>query len=350
MFSCCIALRRMTQSCGIAIFAMCLCSSSNCPAEPQRNYYHGVNLPQAGFGEQHIPGVIGTDYAWPSASDVDLYADMGANLIRVAFLWERMQPQLDMPLEPHELAQLDTVVAAASARHVTVLLDVHNFGKYGGYFIGSDEVGPAAFADLWSRLAAHYKDQAFVAFGLMNEPYLQNAEEWATIAQQGIDAIRKTGARQLIFVPGTGFSAAHSWTSKIGKLSNAEALAKIKDPAHNFIFEAHDYFDSNASGTHPVCVSEDIGVKRLAAFTAWLRQTGNRGFLGEFGASKDPVCVEALRRTLKYMADNKDVWYGWSYWAAAAWFGDYMFNIYPPDPERFPQVEVLKEAMHGYGS
>ena len=218
---------------------------------------------------------------------------------------------------------------------------------YNGNVIGSGEVPVSAFADLWTRLAEHYKDQPYVAFGLMNEPHKQTAEEWASIAQQAIDAIRKTGAQQQIFVPGTSYSGAHSWMKKHGQLSNAEAVGKITDPANNLIIEAHDYFDSDSSGTHASCVSEDVGEQRLADFTKWLRATKHKGFLGEFGASKEPVCLAALARTLKYMSDNNDVWYGWTYWAAAAWFGDYMFNIYPPDPARFPQVEILKKAMTG---
>jgi endoglucanase len=317
-------------------------------AEPHRNELHGVNLPNAGFGGKAIPSTHGVNYLWPTPADVDMYADMGANVLRVSFLWERMQPALNGPLEKEELARLDAVVEAASARQVTVLLDVHNYGAYRKELIGSEAVPVSTFADLWARLAAHYRDKTNVAFGLMNEPHKQKADEWAPMAQAAIDAIRQTGAKQLIMLPGTRYSGAHSWLSKDGKLSNAEALGGIQDPANNFIYEVHQYFDADSSGTRPTCVSEDIGEKRLAAFTAWLRQTGHKGFLGEFGASKDPVCLAALDRTLKYMAANADVWHGWTYWAAAKWFGNYMFNIYPPDPERFPQVGVLKKAMSGY--
>jgi endoglucanase len=334
---------------GAVFFALALSVTAVYTAEPRQNFYRGVNLPQAGFGGQHIPGVAGRDYLWPTGSDVNLFADMGANVLRIPFLWERMQPQLDMPLAQHELAQLDALVAAAAMRHVTILLDVHNYGLYRKLMIGSDAVPVTAFTDLWMRLATHYKDQPFVAFGLMNEPYQHKAEEWAAIAQQAIIAIRKTGANQLILVPGTRYSGAYSWMFKDGVLSNAEALVSLTDPADHFIFEVHQYFDTDSSGMHQLCVHEDIGVQRLAAVTAWLRQTGRKGFLGEFGASKDAVCLAALKRTLRYMADNKDVWYGWSYWAAAAWFGDYMFNIYPPDPEHFPQVGILKDAMRGSG-
>lgn len=228
-------------------------------ADGKETFYQGINLPQAGFGAQHIPGVAGKDYSWPTTSDVNLYADMGANILRISFLWERMQPHLNMPLEKRELAHLDALVAAAASRKATILMDVHNYGFYNKRLISFDAIPIAAFADLWTRLAAHYKDKPFVAFGPMNEPYRLTAEERAPIKQQIINAIRETGASQLILVPGTHWSGAHSWTSKDGRLSNAEALANFTDPAHHFIFEAHEYFDVDSSGTHPACVSEDVG-------------------------------------------------------------------------------------------
>lgn len=315
--------------------------------ESPRVMYYGVNLPQAGFGEQHLPGVDGKDYLWPSAADVNSYADAGANVLRIPFLWERMQPALNGPLSANELDHLDDLVTAAGARHVMVILDIHNAGMYEHQLIGSGGVPATAFYDLWTRLATHYRDKPFVAFGLMNEPYKHQADSWALIAQGAIDAIRKTGAKQLILVPGTRWSGAHSWMWNNGGPSNAEALRDIKDPQNYFVFEAHQYLDSDSSGTHPNCVSKEIGEKRLEGMTDWLRQTGHQAFLGEFGASKDPVCIEAMRRMLRYLNANSDVWVGWTYWAAAAWFGDYMFNVYPPDPTRFPQFAVLSGAMHG---
>lgn len=303
----------------------------------------GVNLAGAEFGGH--PGKHAKTYIWPSAKDVNMYADIGMNVVRVPFSWARMQPDLYKDFDRAEIGRLDAVVKAASARKVTVLIDPHNYGGYRGKMIGSEEVPSAAFADFWTRMAAHYIDQPYVAFGLMNEPNKHKAKEWAAIAKEAIDAIRKTGAKQTIMVPGTRWTGAHSWFSGGIEASNASALENIKDPANNFVFEVHQYFDGDSSGTKPTCANEDVGVKRLEKFTAWLKRTGHKGFLGEFGASKDPVCLKALEKTLKHMADNADVWHGWTYWAAAKWFGNYMFNIYPPDAEKFPQVGVLKAGM-----
>ena len=69
-------------------------------------------------------------------------------------------------------------------------------------------------SDLWLRLLAAFPDPASTAFGLMNEPAQMPIADWAATAQQTVDALRKKGAKQLILVPGGGWSGAHSWRSK----------------------------------------------------------------------------------------------------------------------------------------
>lgn len=331
--------------CFLNFFAACT-PIHHFETEASPEFFYGVNLGAAGFNAKKIPGKHTVDYLWPDGVDVQLYADsMGVNVLRIPFLWERMQPVLYGELDKIELSRLDDVIDAASLLGITVVLDVHNFGLYHSKMVGTHDVPSTALAHFWVQMAGHYREQNFVAFGLMNEPYKHKAREWAAIAQEVIYAIRSTGAKQMIMVPGTYWSGAHSWFRKAGEMSNAEALGNIKDPEDNFVFEVHQYFDADSSGTKPACVSEDIGVRRLEKFTSWLKHTGNNGFWGEFGASPDPVCLKALEKSLMYIAENDDVWKGWTYWAAAKWFGNYMFNIYPPDVELCPQVKVLMDMI-----
>ncbi len=301
----------------------------------------GINIAGGEFAGEKLPGVYGRDYIFPSPDEIGHFAKAGMNTIRVPFLWERLQPALNGPFNADELARLDGVVANAERENVMIVLDSHNYAKYRGKDIGSADVPVAAFVDFWKRLAKHYLKSPSVIFGLMNEPYRPPSDQWAQIAQAATIGIRQTGAKQLILVPGTIWSGAHSWLKKVGQQSNAEALAGFRDPGNNFAYEMHQYFDSDSSGTTPNCVSEDVGIKALTNATEWLRKQGRQGFLGEFGASKDPTCLAALRATLKYMQDNSDVWMGWTYWSAGAWFGNYMFYPYPLD--RTPQGMVLKD-------
>jgi endoglucanase len=316
--------------------------------------FTGINLAGGEFGGNKAHAVHGKDYIYPTLADITRFADIGMNVIRVPFLWERIQPKLNGPLNETELSHLDAIISIASARHMAVILDPHNYGAYRGKPIGSTEVPINAFTDFWGRLAKHYKDEPYIVFGLMNEPIKQSAEDWASIAQKAIFAIRKENARQLILVPGTIYTGAHSWDYKVGKFSNAEALSHLIDPEKNFAIEVHQYFDSDNSGTHSGCVSDIVGVQALAGVTAWLKATENKGFLGEFGAADNAVCKAALDKTLAYMQQNSSLWLGWTYWGASAWFGDYMFNIMPPDSSKHGQINILKKYLsnvvsHGAG-
>jgi endoglucanase len=91
------------------------------------------------------------------------------NVIRVPFLWQRIQPTLGASFATAYAASLDSVVAYATGKGVWVVLDVHNYARYGSKQIGAG-VTNAQFADLWTKLANRYKANSKVIFGLMNEP------------------------------------------------------------------------------------------------------------------------------------------------------------------------------------
>lgn len=306
----------------------------------------GINLAGAEFGADKLPGVVNQDYIYPTPAVINAYADFGMNVIRVPFRWERMQPELGKLLNPDELKRLDDVVMAADARKVTVILDPHNYGHYRDTLIGDKKVPSKAFAHFWSQMARHYRNQGNIVFGLMNEPNKHTATDWAKIAKEAIQAIRKEGAKQLILVPGTLYSGAHSWHKKAGKKSNAEALAKLRDPRNNMMIEFHHYFDYNYSGTHEDCTPPEVTEAALEPVTKWLKKTKNRGFLGEFGISKTPACLDAMQGALEHLKKNSGVWGGWTYWAASEWFGNYAFNVYPVNPDTYPQLNILHKFLN----
>ena len=76
-------------------------------------------------------------------------------------------------------------------------------------------------------------------------------------------------------------------------------------------------------------VDRPVGIKALWRFTHWLRENNYRGFLAEFAAADNAICLEALDRMLQNIRDNSDVWIGWTYWGAGAWWGEYPFSVHP---------------------
>jgi endoglucanase len=210
-----------------------------------------------------------------------------------------------------------------------VILDLHNYSRYYGAVIGSDDLDVATFADLWARLATQFKDNNWVIFGLMNEPHDMPTELWLDNANAALAAIRSTGASNLVLVPGNAYTGAHSWDADWYGSPNSEVMQGVVDPGNNFAYEAHQYLDTDSSGTSADCVDSTIGSMRLAAFTDWVRQQNAQAFLGEFASSDNATCLRALDDLLDYVDENSDAWIGWTYWAAGPWWGDDIYEVEP---------------------
>lgn len=326
----------MTKHIARSLAALVLSGATALPVEAA--CFRGINLSGAEFGGRD--GIIDQQYTYPSEKIVAYFRSKGLNTVRLPFLWERLQPALGQPLSEAELGRLKQSVAMMRKAGMEVILDPHNYATYNDKQIGSRIVSVDDFADFWKRLATVFSNVEGVSFGLMNEPHAMPAERWLPSANAAIAAIRQTGARNLILVPGTDWTGAHSWQT-----SNASVMIGVTDPANNFAFEVHQYLDSNFSGTHATCTRAADAVGALDAMTDWLRKNGKRGFLGEFGGSKDPECLKGLAEMVGVVNGAKDVWTGWTYWVAGDWWPPTEpLNITPTKDGDRPQLKALLGA------
>src|SRR5690349_18786250 len=94
--------------------------------------YTGVNLSGAEFGEGSLPGTYGSDYTYPTQTEVDYFKGKGMNILRLPFRWERLQQSLNAALDTSESNRLYSFVSAATAKGVYVILDPHNYARYYG--------------------------------------------------------------------------------------------------------------------------------------------------------------------------------------------------------------------------
>jgi endoglucanase len=329
------------------LLALALALGAAGPAS-DRLAYLGVNLSGAEFGvpgefkAKYDLGTLGHDYTFPAAAEVDAYAAAGFNVIRLPFAWERLQPQANGPLDATYLAGLDEVVRAAGAKSVAVIVEPANFGYgYGGLIGGATPDG--VFADLWRRVALHYAHRPWVMFGLMNEPHDQAPADWLHSAQAAIDAIRATGAKQEILVPGTYYAQGTSWVAR----GNAADFAEhIVDPAHNSAFEIHQYNDADQSGRGPVPVSATIGAERLRDVTAWAEASGRRLFLAEFGATPSAGSITAMCNELAFVQEHRAVWQGAAIWGGGPWWPEgYELAVENKAGVFGPQIAALKDFL-----
>ena len=307
----------------------------------------GVNI---SGGEWNIKPEKGTNYFFPTKAEIEYFAGQGMNVFRYPFRWETLQPALRSPLNQPALARLKESVRFATSQKLTVILDPHNSARYGTNIVGASAVSIADFADFWAQLAAAFKDDPRVWFGLVNEPHNMSTKLWFETANAAIAAIRATGATNMILVPGNHWSGAHSWTGG-GENSNAKWALTVKDPLNHWALEVHQYVDGDSSGTKKVVVSPTIGAERLVKFVSWCRQNHLHALLGEFGVPVVPTGEEALHTMLQSMERDSDVWLGWTWWAAGSRWGDYLFSIEPKvDGSERPQMAWLRPHLKGAGA
>ena len=310
------------------------------PGPPLAKRYTGVNLAGGEFKSPSGTGVYGRDYIYPDAATAAPFVRSGMSAVRLPFRWERLQPEPMAPLDRAEVGRLDASIRALRGFQL-IILDPHNYAAYKRAKLGTPAAPGALLADFWTRLADHYRNDRQIAFGLMNEPNGIGGELWRDLAQQSLTAIRATGARNLVLVPGSNWTGAHSWTSGADR-SNAARLGSVRDPAGNMAFEMHEYPDLHSKGTEADCVSPEKITARLAPATQWLRTNKARGFLAEFGAPPTPECLATLDAMLRVMDDGRDVWLGWTYWAGGSRWGNYPLSVQPRrGGEPRPQMDVL---------
>ena len=201
-------------------------------AGPQR----GINI---GSGEH--PGS-----PYPGIDLINKVAADGFTSVRLPFNWETLQPASMSALDESKVAKLQLTVRAILAAGMTVQIDNHNYARYNGRW-----TTPAQLSDFWKRLAPRFPDHR-VSFGMMNEPFSTDfrpgvqrnlAADWEHISAATVTAIRHVGSTNLVTVSGFRWSNAYFWSCTHPK-------PWIVDPAKNYRYEAHTYFDRDTSGRY----------------------------------------------------------------------------------------------------
>lgn len=313
----------------------------------QERHPFGVNLAGAEFYHKKMDGAgrFNIDYHYPTPRELDYWASKGMKLIRLPFKWERLQREVEGPLSGDELEYIRYLLREADARGMKILLDMHNYGRRGykgrNRIIG-DTLQPAHFGQVWALIARELRDEpAIYGYGLCNEPHDMLPEcPWVSIAQTAIDSIRAVDRRTAIVVAGNTWSSAERWPDI------NQGLESLRDPSDNLIYEAHCYFDNDASGIYRKGYDEEgaypaIGIDRARPFVDWLKKHGKRGMFGEYGVpGDDPRWLECLDLFLDYLSRNG---VEGTYWAAGARWNKYILGVHPDKDYTVdrPQVAIM---------
>jgi endoglucanase len=302
----------------------------------------GVNFGSGVFDPSNVPGLYNRNYTYADESYYKRHSELGFKLVRLGFLWERIQPKLGTELDAAELARIKQSLDFAQKHGIKVILDMHNYYRYYGKLINSPEVPRAQLASTWRRMAQQLSAHpALYGYGLMNEPYNTSNGLWPKTALETAQAIRTVDSSKWIMVAGDRFSNAFFWEQYNSQLISDPWM---RDPKNNLVFEAHQYLDKDHSGTY-TNLSETfdpmIGVQRVKPWVEWLKKHNLRGYLGEHGISDfSPSAVVATDNLLAYLQQNC---IPSSYWAAGPWWGDNHMALDVSTNKARPQLPVLQK-------
>ncbi|KAJ6572072.1 endoglucanase [Mycena capillaripes] len=257
--------------------------------------------------------------------------DDGYNTFRLPVAWQFFTNYvLGDPINADNMVKYDALVQACLATGAFCIIDMHNYARWEKGIIGQGGPTNAQFAATWGEIAAMYKDNPKIIFGIMNEPHdVPDINLWAASVQAAVTAIRKAGATtQIILLPG------NNWTSAATFVSNgsADALKKVVNldgSTTNLIFDVHKYLDFDNSGTNPECTTNNIA-EAWAPLAQWLRCNGRQAFNTETGGGYNTTsCLTLMCQQIAFQAQNSDVFLGYVGWAAGNFFTGYVLSELP---------------------
>ncbi len=217
---------------------------------------NGINLAGGEFGS-NMPGVYGTDYIYPGATDFNAVASiLPAGTVRVPFKWERMVRSWPYgQLDNGEVARINTVLAQAETAGLKVILECHNYGRriINGVTQTMATSGPlnhSHLRDLWLKIASRWRGNGtLLGYEIMNEPHdlVGGAATWQWIANQVVEAIRNPGLGNDPIKP--VFVATYDWSSSVRVAQNHPNGGFITNGG-DIWYVTHYYADPDQSGNY----------------------------------------------------------------------------------------------------
>ncbi|RDX54717.1 endoglucanase [Lentinus brumalis] len=301
--------------------------------------FAGVNIAGFDFGCS-TDGTCSASGAWPPLTQYygndgegqmqHFVKDDGFNVFRLPVGWQYLTDGvLGGTIDEDNFAEYDALVQACLNTGASCIIDIHNYARWNGKIIGQGGPTNEQFAELWSSVAAKYANNSKIIFGVMNEPHdVPDINLWADSVQAAVTAIRKAGATsQIILLPGNNWTSAETFISN----GSGAALIKVTNPdgsTTNLVFDVHKYLDSDNSGTHEECVTNNID-NAWAPLAEWLRCNGRQAFNTETGGGNVASCQQFMCEQVAFQNANSDVFLGYVGWAAGNFYQGYALGEVP---------------------
>lgn len=265
-----------------------------------------INLGMGAGGDSVLPGIHGTNYGFPTETEVKRAYSYGIRRIRVGFLWERaVKPGGKSELYRGNNQTIDEMIKLGRICKqvgMTIKWDMHNYGGYsntnsssGRKKVGSNG-GPSIdiYANDWKAIILALKSDkdcwdATYGFDTMNEWESMTYAVVKAAGQKVLDVCAPVSEKKMFIFEGINYSSCTNW------VQNNPDYYTLKHPlGKEYIeFSAHLYLDAGADGyyTEGDIVSAGdaakgwtqatVGLKRIEGFARWCKQYGVKGNIGE---------------------------------------------------------------------
>ena len=160
-------------------------------------------------------------------------------------------------------------------------------------------------------------------------------------------AIRQAGATgNKILLPGNDYTSAAAFVSN----GSGAALLKVVNldgSTTNLIFDVHKYLDSDGSGTHTNCVSNQQAV--FSSLGDWLRTNKRQAILTETGGgASDSSCLTDVCQELDELNLYSGVYLGWTGWSAGMFDTSYQLSETPfLSGSTYTDQQLVKQCIAG---
>ncbi|EGG10321.1 family 5 glycoside hydrolase [Melampsora larici-populina 98AG31] len=306
---------QMTTKLAIFLFFAASCRSIWGAASVPR--LNGVNVAGLEFGID-INGTSIGNYNSPEFDQIQHFVSVGMNVIRIPFGWQYIQPQINGDLDANYLGLLVKYVEYTLGLGAHVIIDLHNYARRDGKIVGQSDLSAESLADMWSKVASHFKEQTNVFFGLMNEPHDVDSKTWIGVVQLVVTAIRQQGASNTILLPGNYWMHFATFANDYNN-----GMSAVKNPdgtKTGLIFDIHQYLDVDGSGAHKECTQ--YHPDEITSVAALLKRDGQQAIVTETGGGNSQSCSDFIYKFVKAVNNEFPTFIGALLWGGGPFSAD----------------------------